>query len=195
MAIINLASIINPHNHHHQANRHHQPTHQNPKTTNQNHENPLIKTIKQRKKIVAISTPLPAAISMSSSEINPSTRNKGREIKQREASWRLARDQWRFNGDDLLVWWFDQAIGKRSGWWQLATMVSDVWSSDDLIGFYGLMIWSNEKKREWGESESNQRQGERENITKILNANAIVTTVLKTGPDRPVRPVQTGTGS
>ena len=188
MAIINLAFIINPHNHHHQANLHHQPTHQNPKTTNQNHKNPLIKIIKPTNQNYQTKK-------KGSGEINPSTRNKGREIKQREASWRLARDQWRFNGDDLLVWWFDQAISKRSGWWQLATMVSDVWSSDDLIGFYGLMIWSNEKKREWGESESNQRQGERENITKILNANAIVTTVLKTGPDRPVRPVQTGTGS
>ena len=36
---------------------------------------------------------------------------------------------------------------------------------DDLIGERsdGLMIWSNEKKGELGESESNQRQGEGKN--------------------------------
>ena len=62
MAIINPASI-NSYNHHHQASLHHQPTHQSPKTTNQNplikiikthwskSLNSLIKTIKQRKNI------------------------------------------------------------------------------------------------------------------------------------------------
>ena len=58
--------------------------------------------------------------------------------------------------------------------------MSDVLSSDDLIGFCGLMTRSNEKKRERGESESNQRQGERENITKILNASAIITVHIYT---------------
>ena len=39
-------ATINEINHHHQASLHYQPTHQNPKTTNQNHQNPLIKIIK-----------------------------------------------------------------------------------------------------------------------------------------------------
>ena len=86
----------------HQPSLHHQPT-QPPSSTqpskSQNHwsksskptnQNPLIKIIKQRKKIAVRSTPLPVAIDVSNSEFNPSTRNKGREIKQREALWWLA---------------------------------------------------------------------------------------------------------
>ena len=42
-----------------------------------------------------------------------------------------------------------------------------IWLSDDLIEGSDLMIWSNEKKGEWGESESNQRQGERKNYLNI----------------------------
>ena len=78
--MIRAATIINPHNHHHQ------PTHQNPKTTNQNHKNPLIKIIKPTNQNYQTKK-------KGSGEINPSTRNKGREIKQREASWRLAIDE------------------------------------------------------------------------------------------------------
>ena len=45
-ATINEQTKKKESNNNHQASLHHQPTHQNPKTTNQNHQNPLIKIIK-----------------------------------------------------------------------------------------------------------------------------------------------------
>ena len=45
-ATINVQTKKKESNGDHQPILHHQPTHQNPKTTNQNHQNPLIKIIK-----------------------------------------------------------------------------------------------------------------------------------------------------
>ena len=80
----------------------HQPTDQNPKTTDQNHQNPLIKIIKPTNQNHHTKK-------KDSGKINPFTRNKGQEIKQWEASWRSMRSScWLVIGEAFM------AIDERS---------------------------------------------------------------------------------
>ena len=125
-----------PNHHHHPPNYHHQGKHP---------FNPARLTPQPKNPLIKEwETKKPNHHPPNLKPTNQTTRNKGR-VRWSE---RLRGDWREINGSGDWRWWREIRGCKR------------------FNGFAGMMIWSNEKKGEWGESESNQRQWERNKILK-----------------------------